>query len=401
MNNDKTLLISNGCHSDKIIDPNEILLRFLSSSFIKDSLYRVIITNEKLRSKHDTWLGHKCMAIKRIRDTWYSLFKFLSFLPDSFNYIYILIFVIPGQSRQLARLIKKEEIIKIWAVMTSPQVIFLIRKLMEKNKGIKIYSSVWDSPEEFSLMLHMPVLFRQKMLRDFSYVMNNSIKLGVASTNMKKEYELRFNKECFVLQGDIIENIKEETPAQISDNYLIIGFAGWLYTPEVWDALFQSLDLLDWKINGKDVKIRIIGNAISFAPSSHCMIEYFGQQPVNKVRDILSESFINFVPYRFSEITKYGSSVSFPSKINTYLSAKKPIFTIAPSYSTPSQFVNEFEVGISCNSLLPENILSCLNKFNLSESNYQKYVNNCEKVYNGSFHPLVFKKTFCEFIDLF
>jgi hypothetical protein len=129
------------------------------------------------------------------------------------------------------------------------------------------------------------------------------------------------------------------------------------------------------------------------------MIEYFGQQPVNKARDILSDSFINFVPYRFSEITKYGSSVSFPSKINTYLAAKKPIFTIAPSYSTPSQFVNEFEIGVSCNSLLPENILSCLNKFNLSEGNYQKYVSNCEKVYNDSFHPSVFKKTFCEFID--
>jgi hypothetical protein len=229
--------------------------------------------------------------------------------------------------------------------------------------------------------------------------MNNSIKLGVASANMKKEYELRFNKECFVLQGDVIGKIKEEIPAQNSDNYLIIGFAGWLYTPEVWDALFQSLDLADWKLNGKDVKIRIIGNAISFAPPSHCMIEYFGQQPVNKARDILSDSFINFVPYRFSEITKYGSSVSFPSKINTYLAAKKPIFTIAPSYSTPSQFVNEFEIGVSCNSLLPENILSCLNKFNLSEGNYQKYVSNCEKVYNDSFHPSVFKKTFCEFID--
>jgi hypothetical protein len=130
------------------------------------------------------------------------------------------------------------------------------------------------------------------------------------------------------------------------------------------------------------------------------MIEYFGQQPINKVRDILSDSFINFVPYRFSEITKYGSSVSFPSKINTYLAAKRPIFIIAPSYSTPSQFVNEFEVGVSCNSLLPEKILSSLNKFNLDESDYQRYISNCEKVYNDSFHPLVFKKTFCEFIDL-
>lgn len=397
---DKTILLSDGCSSDKIIDPNEILLRFLSSNFEKGSLIRVILSREKFRSdKPDNWNGYKYITLKRVKDSWHYLFKFLSFFPDSLSYLYLLIFVIPGQSRQIAGIVKKEGISKIWVVMTSPQIVFLIRKLMKKNKGIKIYSSVWDSPEEFSLMLHMPVLFRQKMLRDFSYVMNNSIKLGVASTNMKKEYELRFNKECFVLQGDVIENIKEETPARISDNYLIIGFAGWLYTPEVWDALFQSLDIVDWKLNGKDVKIRIIGNAISFSPPSHCMIEYFGQQPINKVRDILSDSFINFVPYRFSEITKYGSSVSFPSKINTYLAAKKPIFTIAPSYSTPSQFVNEFEIGVSCNSLLPEDILSCLNKFILKESRYQKYISNCEKVYNKSFNPLAFKKSFSKFIN--
>jgi hypothetical protein len=395
----KTLLLSDGSPSSEVIDPNEILLRFLSLNFENGSLIRVILSREKFRSeKPDNWNGYKYIILRRIKDSWRYLFKFLSFFPDSLSYLYLLMFVIPGQRRQIKGIIMKEGITKIWVVITSPQVIFLIRKLMKES--INVYSSVWDSPEEFSLMLHMPVLFRQKMLRDFSFVMKHSIKLGVASTNMKKEYELRFNKECFVLQGDVIGNIKEETPAQISDNYLIIGFAGWLYTPEVWNALFQSLDLVSWKLNGKDVKIRIIGNAISFEPPSHCMIEYFGQQPINKVRDILSDSFINFVPYRFSEITKYGSSVSFPSKINTYLAAKRPIFIIAPSYSTPSQFVNEFEVGVSCNSLLPEKILSSLNKFNLDESDYQRYISNCEKVYNDSFHPLVFKKTFCEFIDL-
>jgi len=157
--------------------------------------------------------------------------------------------------------------------------------------------------------------------------------------------------------------------------------------------------LVGWKLNDKDVIIRTIGNSISFSPPSKCNIEYLGKRTVYEVIDLLSDSFINFVPYRFSAETRYGSSVSFPSKINTYLAAKKPIFTISPSYTTPFQFVNDFETGISCASLDPADILNSLNAFLVDEVRYQNMIRNCEEVYENNFHPTVFAKIFKEFID--
>lgn len=396
----KTLLLSDGFYSDINVNPNEILLKFMTSKLEKDSLYRVILTGESLESTRPLkWNGYSYTVLKRIKEFRYSAFKYIAYFVNTFIYIYTLLFIVPKQVTQIKKLIQEEKVKKIWVVMTSPQVIFLIRKLLKRNKDLKIYSSVWDSPEEFSLLLSMPGLFRRKLLRDFSFVMNHSVKLGVASINMKKEYEIRFQKKCFILQGDVTGDFKKRKHPAFSNDNLIIGFAGWLYTPEVWNALFEALDLVGWKIKEKNVLIKIIGNSISFSPPSKCNIEYLGKRTVYEVIDLLSDSFINFVPYRFSAETRYGSSVSFPSKINTYLAAQKPIFTISPSYTTPFQFVNDFETGISCASLDPADILNCLNAFIEDEGRYNTMIRNCEKVYSNNFHPSVFAKIFKEFID--
>jgi len=395
----RTLLLSDGSQSTQGVDANEILINFLISELDKNLFFRVYISREKrdVRSPHVS-NSDQYLIFEKIKVDWFSTFKNLSNLLNSIAYLYLLVFVVPTQIRQLKKLILKKKVSKIWIIITSPQVIFLANKLIKKYGDIDIYSSVWDSPEEFSIMLNMPGLIRKKMMKDFSYIMNHSVKLGVSSINMKNEYETRFNKRCFVLQGDVSSiSVKEDLRSNSSD-YLIIGFAGTNYTPEVWNALFMAFDLIGWKLKGKDIKIRIIGNSILFSPPSDCMVEYLGKQTVNKTVEILSESFINFVPYRFGVVSKYGSSVSFPSKINTYLAAMKPIFTIAPEYSTPYQFVKEFELGISCSSLLPEDILLSLNDFDLSEKKYRQYILNCEKIYNESFHPEVFRKRFEQFI---
>lgn len=400
MNSKKTLLLSDGCVSSEVIDPNEILLRFLSLNFAKESFIRAILSRDTLNSyQPEFWNGFNYIQLKRYNNSWHHLFRFLSFIPDSISYFYLMFVVIPKQLRQLTRVIKEEKVTKVWIVMTSPQVIFLSRRLLRISE-IEFFSSVWDSPEEFSKMLHMPRLLRQKMLSDFNTIMKHSVKLGVASLNMKKEYETRFNKECYILQGDVIEDTLIKSDIMLPDKYLIIGFAGWLYTPEVWDAFFKALDLVDWHLNNREVKIRIIGNEISFTPPSGCLIEYLGKQPIKKAREILTESYINFVPYRFDETSKYGSSVSFPSKINTYLSAKKPIFTIAPSYSTPFQFVEDFELGVACGSLRPEEIIFSLKKITSDESRYQKYIHNAGKIYDESFNSIAFNKTFSDFLNL-
>lgn len=400
MNSKKTLLLSDGCVSNDVIDPNEILLRFLTLNFLNESFIRAILSRDSLsESQPQFWNGFKYIQLKRIKESWYYLFRFLSFIPDSLTYLFLMFVVIPKQLRQLTDLIKKEKVTQVWIVMTSPQVIFLSHRLL-KLPDIEFFSSVWDSPEEYSKMLHMPWLMRQKMLSDFNTIMKRSVNLGVASFNMKKEYETRFNKKCYILQGDVVEDTLIKNDILLPDKYLIIGFAGWLYTPEVWDALFKALDLVKWRLNNKDVKIRIIGNGISFIPPAGCLIEFLGKQPVVKARSILRESYINFVPYRFDEISRYGSSVSFPSKINTYLAAKRPIFTIAPSYSTPFQFIEGFELGVACDSLKPEEIIKSLKKIVSDDTRYQIYIHNAEKIYEECFNPKAFSKTFCEFLNM-
>jgi hypothetical protein len=399
MFNQKTLLISDGFFKSGFIDANEILLEFLTSGFEKGSFKRVFLQKEKSqKNRPDKWNGFEYFELKRCRENRFSsLNRIIPLIINWFIYPFTLYFVIPKQAQKILKIIKKEKIEKIWIVITSPHLIFLIRRLLSNLNNIKIYSTVWDSPEEFSLTLNMPKIFREKMLRSFSDIMGKSVNLGVASENMKNEYEKRFDKKCFVLQGNVIScNIHIQNNSYSGP--FVIGYAGSFYTPEVWDALFETFNLINWKINDREVIIRIISNSIYFNPRSKCRIDYWGNRPVSDVIDILSHSFVNFVPYRFSETSKYGSTVSFPSKISTYLAAKRPIFTIAPAYSTPFEFVNSKEVGIACDSLNPQDILKSINRFFFDGLIYKKMINNCERVYNLSFHPEVLSKKFNEFI---
>lgn len=394
------LLISDGNPSEDSLDPNEILLRFFFTSVEDTDVLRFILS---IRSEHnmpDSWLGFRYIVYRR--KSAFINHKYGSLLNGILNFLsnlHITIIETNYLFNKLNSVYKGNHFDKIVVVATSPQIISIASRFCKKVK-IPIYTIIWDTPEQFSLDLRIPPVFRRKILRGYNYLLSKSLSYGVASDELGRYLSNKFGKKAFLMQGDVVERKDIISTVKNNDNRIIIGFAGTQYAYEAWDALFKALETLDWKYDGKPIFIRIIGTRFNIVTNNKCNIEYLGAQKVPEALSILSDSDINFIPYRFNNQSNMESRFSFPSKLNTYLSASRPLFAIAPDYSSVNNFIVEEEIGICCNTLIPENIADSLCRILSDQAMINEYILNIKRIYENKFSPEKLSERFSSFLEI-
>ena len=75
----------------------------------------------------------------------------------------------------------------------------------------------------------------------------------------------------------------------------------------------------------------------------------------------LAQTDLLYCPYWFSEQFRLPSTLSFPSKLSTYLKTGVPTLVHAPDYASPRKFVEQNDVGYICGTLDPNTIRDVLN----------------------------------------
>ena len=119
-----------------------------------------------------------------------------------------------------------------------------------------------------------------------------------------------------------------------------------------------------------------------------------------KLKDYTDKCHMAYLPYRSELRFKHQMKYAFPGKAGFYISNNLPIFFHGPSYSSFNVFLKNHPVGISCDSLQSDDVLSKLNKFVKSASFYLNSQRECQKAFNEVFSKENFEQSVRKFLDV-
>lgn len=250
----------------------------------------------------------------------------------------------------------------IWLIASTPELIFLGNRLV--NKGYDIRVTVWDDPEYIAQNLRLPPSFITILMEAFGNLMTKAKKGMVISYSMQFQYYKKYKLDSIIVRHGIKEQkfIKEK---KINKDINIV-FAGSLYCKHEWNYLVKALNSVDWKINNKDIYIHHIGMFPKYGATKNKNIKLYGFQPFDKTLMLLSTMDIGYLPYWFSRKYKIPAQTSFPGKMSAYAATGLAIFHHAPDYTEVTSFLNRYKFGVCCHSNATKTILKELNSLILS-----------------------------------
>ena len=272
---------------------------------------------------------------------------------------------IPALIAKAVRFGRQQDVDMVWAVLDCPTLICMAKRVADAL-GTQLVTLVWDPPEYFlsSQRLCVDTLSRRSLLRKFKNTLQASVRCGVMSEAMQREYEKRYGVESVIMRHGIHPN-RRKPPAKepTGEKQFVIGFAGSLYAAREWRALLSALSKLDWRIDGLDITVLVVGNYADFLLQDKAHIKYLGWRSIEETIDLMSEVDVTYLPYWFDESYRMAVRLCFPTKLTTYLASGRPVLFHGPEDSSPASFFRRFPVGLCCHSLEESRIIECLYQF--------------------------------------
>lgn len=239
----------------------------------------------------------------------------------------------------------------IVAVLESPAVIETVRQLQQAT-SIPIRSIVWDDVDLFCRQANFDRWTRRRIERAFGDALRQSERVAVICENMQREYRRRYGIDSIVIRHGVAPETSSSggETRRLNHEYRI-GFAGSNTAPDCLRALIDGLDEIGWKIDGRDVVLRMLGARYLLDSRKPQRIEYFGWRSVEETRARLAECDLLYLPQSFMTDHRIFSELSFPTKLSTYLAARQPILLHAPDYASLTGFWQRYPLGPAIASL--------------------------------------------------
>ncbi|HET6422249.1 MAG TPA: hypothetical protein VFG20_01120 [Planctomycetaceae bacterium] len=243
------------------------------------------------------------------------------------------------------------------AVLESPAVIETVRQLQQVCR-IPVRSIVWDDVDVLCRQAYFDRWTCRRMERTFGDVLRGSERVAVICETMQREYHRRYGVESTIIRHGVVPIADSEDGQESSsrDEYHI-GFAGSNTAPDCLRSLVEGLDAVGWQIDGRDVILRILGARYLLDSRKAQRIEYFGWRPVEETRTRLSECDLLYLPQTFADDNRTFAELSFPTKLSTYLAARRPILLHAPDYASLTEFWRQFPLGPAVDSLNASDVM--------------------------------------------
>lgn len=254
--------------------------------------------------------------------------------------------------RQVRRLIDRVCPDFLLAVLESPAAIQVAARI-RRGTGIPLRSIVWDDVELFCRQAYFDRWTRQRVLADFAYVLSESEQTGVICEAMQQVYERRYGISSIVIRHGLPTAAEPEESVRRADDQdsYVIGFAGSNTAPDALATFVRSMDHSNWRFEGRQIVLRLLGARYLLDSRRPQRIEYFGWRTVEDTRRLLAECDLLYLPQTFDESLRYFAELSFPTKLSTYVAAGRPILLHAPPYASLSKFWEQHDLGPYCRSL--------------------------------------------------
>ena len=295
---------------------------------------------------------------------------------------------------------RKHHIDKVWMILDTTTTIAMGMDVA-LELGVPLLSNVWDPPVSFLQQRRIDRFSRSRLIKRFGETLRLSEKVAVVSESMQQDYEQNYGANTIIMRHGILPvQQSEKTKLSCIDKNIVIGFAGGLYAYSAWSCLMEALTLNDWKLNGRNVIVRVMGAGFYFQSKEKANIEYLGWRSMSEAVKLLADCDVNYLPYPFESSSYYMVKYAFPTKLSTYAATGRPVFVHAPEYSSLHRFYKKHPVGIYCSSLEPSEVITGLEKLVSNKEFYAEMSNKMVEMANGELSLENFHKQFAEFVGI-
>jgi glycosyltransferase involved in cell wall biosynthesis len=289
----------------------------------------------------------------------------------------------------------------VWVLLAGPTMIN-VAALLPSRLGVPMITTVWDPPD-YALSHYWGIRGHalERVMARFGDAIRRSVRCAVASTEMKEAYEQRYGTPCVPMIHGLPESEWIAPSGMRSPNEpFVIGYAGSLYARREWDALVESLALVQWRVAGRSTVVRVLAASFDVRVTGPARIEFLGWHSTADAVKILSACDVCYVPYWFDDAFRPGVELSFPNKVSLYLAAGRPILFHGPERSTPTRFLERWPVGVACHSLDPRAIADALTVAASDAGFHARAATAIPPVLRAELALHVFRRRFAEFVGV-
>jgi glycosyltransferase involved in cell wall biosynthesis len=254
---------------------------------------------------------------------------------------------VPKLVNLVADFARRQNIDTIWAVLQGQTMVRVAGSLADRL-NLPLHTQVWDPLSWWLDANAVDGWHKKQSLAQFDGVMKRSKSCATASWAMSREYETRYGVRCVPL---IASHAREEAlhpePKLRRDDEAVIGVAGQFYADQEWQQLVQALNSAKWTIDGRQVRIKVLGHYVPSSPIPEGRCEFLGWKTQKEAIRILSEQTdILYCPYPSQPSLAEVTRLSFPSKLVTYFAAGRPVLFHGPDFASPAQFIADRRTGL-------------------------------------------------------
>jgi len=295
---------------------------------------------------------------------------------------------------------RENKVDKLWCLLQGQTMVRLAQASAEAL-GVPLYTQVWDPFGWWLRANKIDHRTAHHLLDKFDETVRNSRVCATASWAMSEEYTDKYGVKNFPVISSLDSNwaCQPATRPNNSEEF-VIGLAGQIYARDEWNALISALEKYQWKISGRKIRIRILSRGMPRGVARPKNTEYLGWLNQQKAIKVLSEVDMLYLPYWFSPEFKEEATLSFPSKLVTYLAAGRPIVFHGPDYASPAKYLERNNAALLCYSLEPDKIIETIASLITDLTLYKTLAHNGASAFMRDFTYDTMKAKFYKFLEL-
>lgn len=295
---------------------------------------------------------------------------------------------------------RQNNVDKLWCLLQGQTMVRLARPTAEAL-AVPLYTQVWDPFGWWLRANNIDQSTSLHLLDKFDETVRSSRACATASWAMSEEYSNRYGVKNLPVISSLDSSwaCQPATSPNKSDEF-VIGMAGQIYAVDEWNALIGALDKCGWRICGKNIKFKILSRGMPRGVAIPINAEYLGWLSQREAIKGLSNVDMLYLPYWFSSAFCEEATLSFPSKLVTYLAAGRPVVFHGPDYASPARYLERNKAALCCYSLESDKIIETIRLLITDLALYKELTHNGASAFQRDFTYATMKKNFYKFLEL-
>jgi len=307
---------------------------------------------------------------------------------------------VPRLVEKAAQFGRTHKVDAVWVTLQGQTMIHMAKPLAERL-GVPLFTLVWD-PLSWWLKSNAaePATARAAQ-KAFDEAILASRAVATASWAMTEEYNRRYRGFSVPVIASLDASVARSPPPRPHrEGELVIGMAGQFYALNEWEQVVSAFNACNWRIAGRDVKLRLAGH---YAPPSNIppgKLETLGWLSQPDLVQHLSECDLLYCPYPFDPAMDEVSRLSFPSKLVAYLAAGRPVIFHGPKSASPARYVVQHGAGLITENVFASSVYNVVERLAKDSELYARCAENATRAFMQDFTFERMRECFFEFLRI-